>query len=145
MTAKKPGVDLDKFCQELHLGRHDEDLPRLLEAFSLRVQEVGAKVRWRLTVDVPEIGTVVVDEDNVTLLEMETAERIAGTSWLTLDPRRSARNSAALIQAALMHRYGMDRAGAAEAIKALTTRDLVGSFVEYLADADPFPVADPSI
>ena len=138
------GVDLDKFCQELHLGRHDAELPRLLEAFSLRVQQVGAQARWRLTVDVGDLGPLVVDEDNMTLLEMETAERISGSTWVTLDPRRSARNSAAVVTAALMHRHDLSRAEASEAIRHLTARDLAGSFSEYLSDADPFPAADPS-
>ena len=148
MPAKKAaaprGTNVTKFCQEVAIGRHDDDLQPIAEAIGQRIVSKGARLRWRLTVELPDIGTLVVDEDNVTLLEMETAERIAGCTWLTLDPRQSARKMHAVIAAALIHRNGMTEADATEAMGGLTALDVVRSLSEYMADADPFPGAGPS-
>lgn len=133
--------DLEKFCQELALGRHDDDLPTLLEAFGARVVAKAARVRWRITLDLPDLPAFTVDEDNLTLLEMETAERMSGSSWLTLDPRQSAKKAVAILSAALVHRVGLTEAGARERLSGVTTMHAAGAVSEYLADADPFPSA----
>lgn len=146
MPAKKAAqprsTDLTKFCEELAIGRHDDDLPTLLEAFGARVVAKSARVRWRFTVTLDDLGTLVVDEDNLTLLEMETAERLAGCTWLTLDPRGSAHKATAILTAAIMHRHDLDESDARKALSGLSTMHLLGdAFTEYLSDADPFPSA----
>lgn len=135
------GTDVKKFCQELTLGRHDDNLPALLEAFGGRIIAKSAKVRWRITLDLPDLSGFCVDEDNLTLLEMETAERLGGVSWLTLDPRQSAKKAIAVLTAALMHRHELTESEARERLSGLTAMQVAQSVSEYLSDADPFPSA----
>jgi hypothetical protein len=145
MPAKKAAapraVDVTKLCEELALGRHDDRLQDLAEAVGHRIVTKGAKMRWRITVTLGDLGELVVDEDNVTLDEMETAERLAGATWLTLDPRQSARKMRAVLAAAVMHRHGLTEADALEALSGLGALAVVESLSEYMADADPFPSA----
>jgi hypothetical protein len=140
-AAQPRSVNVTKLCEELALGRHDDRLQDLAEAVGHRIVSRGAKLRWRITVALPDVGTLVVDEDNVTLDEMETAERLAGCTWLTLDPRQSARKMRSVLTAAVMHRCDRSEAEAVEVLAGLGALEVVKALSEYLADADPFPSA----
>lgn len=142
-SAATKGTDLTKVCQEIALGRHDDRLPELHKALGGRFVAMSAKPRWRFTVTVDD-ELLTVDEDNLTIDEMEDAERMASCTWLTLDPRGSARKAKAMIVAALMHRRGLTESEAREKVAPLTVMDLTAAFSEYVTDADPFPSADPS-
>lgn len=131
--AAPKGVDVDKFLEELVLGRHDGRLEDLFGAFRTRVEQKDGDVRWRLTLD-----DLVVDEDNLTLLECETAERLSGQSWLTLDPKMSAHNCVSILIAALMHREGLTGKEARERIGSLTAMEIATNVrSEYLAVPAP--------
>lgn len=134
MPPSKRTDPLTKLIADLALGRYDDRLTDLFSAFTHRLVAKGGAVRWRLTWD-----DLVIDEDNMTLLECETAERLAGKTWLTLDPKRSAQDCTALLAAALHHRKSLPLDQAREALSALTVRRVVDDVLsEYLSDPDPF-------
>lgn len=136
MTAKK-AVDIDKLVEELLIGRHDARLSDLFAAFRHRVTDLGGATRWRLTWD-----DLVVDEDNLTLLECETAERLSGKTWVSLTPQTAAHDCVAILAAALVHRRGMSASEARDALAALTVKQVADEVLsEYLAVPAPFDSA----
>jgi hypothetical protein len=140
MTAKRAApkaIDLDKVMQEVALGRHDERLMELAKATGERFLAAGKEVRWRIALPNPAID---VDEDTVTLGMVERAERLTGRSWLVLDPRKSARDSAAICRAYLEH-HGTEAAEAAELVAAVPVKVLVDALSEFEATR-PFDPTD---
>lgn len=131
-AARKPS-DVDKFLADLALGRMDDRLEDLFLGFVSRLSNAGGAVRWRLTWD-----GLVVDEENLTLLECETAEQLAGKTWLTLSTR-SAHDCVSILSAALVHRRGLSVVEARDALAGLTVAEVAGVVrSEYLAVPDPF-------
>jgi hypothetical protein len=135
--AAPKAVDIDKLIEELLIGRHDERLSDLFSAFRHRVSELGGATRWRLTWD-----DLVVDEENLTLLECETAERLSGKTWVSLTPQVAAHDCAAILSSALMHRRGVTAAEARDTIAGLTVKQIADEVLsEYLAVPAPFDSA----
>lgn len=132
-------MDAKKVAADIAMGRADGELQELFDALVGRVAEIGAKRRWRV-----EALGLVVDEDNITLAELETAERLSGRTWLVLDPRQSARSAVAVLASALHHRSGVELVDAQRQAGELSALSVAASCSDYLADADPFPVAGSS-
>lgn len=133
-AASKRPDPLDKLMADIALGRHDGRLTELFSTFVERLSQKGAGVRWRLTWE-----DVVVDEENLTLIECEMAERLAGKTWLTLDPKRSATDCMSILTAAVSCRRGIPVDQAREALSSLTVHQVANEVrSEYVADPDPF-------
>jgi hypothetical protein len=137
-AAKKPTtVDVDKFMQEVALGRHDDRLGELMQSVGSQALQTRTMIRWRLT-----LGDLVVDEDNLTLLEAERCEKLTGQSWHALDPRRSASTCAAIMQAAIECRDGVSSAEARERLAPVTVKAWADDvFSEYTVSPAPFDSA----
>lgn len=119
-------TDVDKFTEELALGRHDDDLPRLVEAIGGRIVAAGGGTRWRIS-----LADVVVDEDNLTLDECEKIEKATGRSWLTLSPAHSATQARAVLRVALQSRLGLSDAETDDRLSKITVREVAEALSEY--------------
>lgn len=129
-----------KLAQEIMLGRHDDDLPDIVKAVGERAVTTRTEVRWRLTLD-----DLVVDEDNLTLFELERVEAITGKSWLAIDPRRKASHCIAFLQAALESREGLSADDARERLGGLTVKQVADDVLsEYVVQPAPFGSASES-
>lgn len=128
-----------ELAKEIALGRHDDDLPEIVEAVGLRAVERRVEVRWRLT-----FGDLVIDEENLTLDELVRVEELTGKTWLTLDPKRSARAARAFILAALESREGLSPADAAERLSDVTAHEVGDGVSEYAVADAPFDSASES-
>ena len=128
-----------KLAKEIALGRHDEDLPEIVEAVGLRAVERRVEVRWRLT-----FGDIVIDEDSITVGELCRVEEMTGKTWVVLNPRRSAGAAKAFLQAALEHREDLSAADASARVDAMSASDLAGALTEYVIDDAPFEQAPES-
>lgn len=136
--AAPKGVDVDKFLEELVLGRHDARLAEIFATFTARLKADDGAVRWRLTWD-----GLVVDEDNLTLLECETAEMLSGKTWISLDPKNSARDCVSVLAAAMSHRRQISVKEARDQLADLTVMDVADNVrSEYLAV--PAPLGGPT-
>ena len=139
--AKKAAQpSLDKLLQEIIIGRHDDRLADLFTVFRTRLEQKGGAVRWRLSWD-----DIVVDEDNLTLLECETAERLSGKSWITLSPTNSAHDCVSVLTAAVHHRREVTITEARAMLADLTVMDVADKVrSEYLAVPAPLdpPTSD---
>jgi hypothetical protein len=130
--------DVTKLAQEILIGRHDDHLKELVEAIGQRAVETRTEVRWRLTFD-----DLVVDEDNVTLLELERVEQLTDRTWLTVQPRNKASHCLAFLQAALEQRKGLSASDARDQLAGLTARQVVdGVLSEYVVSPAPFDSPD---
>lgn len=129
-----------KLAQEILIGRHDDDLPDLVKAIGERAVTTRTEVRWRLT-----LGDLVVDEDNLTLFELERVEKITGQSWLAIDPRRKASHCIAFLQAALEAREGLSADDARGRLKDITAKTVADEVLsEYVVQPAPFDSASES-
>lgn len=126
-----------QLAKDVALGRYDAELPALVQAVGLRAVQLKTEVRWRITVD-----ELVIDEENVTLGELERVEAITGRTWLQVEPRQRARDCAAFMRAAMEARSGIDAATAADRVRAMTALEVMASLSEYLVEAPaPFESA----
>ena len=141
MPAKKAAAKPDvyaKAVEELLIGRYDDRLTELYAAFRQRLVDLNGATRWRLSWD-----DIVVDEDNLTLLECETAERLSGKTWVALNPQVAAHDCVAILTAALVHRRSITPSEARDALAGLTVMQVADEVrTEYLAVPAPFDSAD---
>jgi hypothetical protein len=137
-----PVEDAELWAQHVMLGRWDRHLGLIVKAIGERAVVAAGGVRWRLNWADQDL---VVDEDNLTLLEVERAEQLSGKTWLSLNPRQSAKDCIAFLQAAVELRKEMSAKDARAALSGLTMRQVGDMLVEYVADGPvPFDSADPS-
>jgi hypothetical protein len=133
-TTAAPQVDrevVDEWLQHVMLGRWDSHFPDVIKVIGERALVAGGGVRWRLTWD--DEG-IVVDEDNLTLLEVERVEQLTGKTWLSLEPRSSARDCVAFLTAALEARKGLSKDEVRERLSSLTTKQVGEMLGEYLSE-----------
>jgi hypothetical protein len=92
--------------------------------------------RWRLHLDgFPEVTT-----DELTLDEVETAERVCGVPYVLLNPHASAKEAKALL-VLLMMRGGVPEKDALKAAGKLPLKTLAGAFVYEFPDELPATLA----
>jgi hypothetical protein len=103
---------------------------------------------WLLHLELEDGSTLEASTDDLTLDELEVAERVSGVAWAALNPLRSAKVAKGLLALLLIRQNlatGMDR-GTAEA-KALevagqvTARQLSDAFT-YQPPTEGFPELD---
>lgn len=79
---------------EIGEGTYDGQLGDVIAAVLERLTETQATLNWRVTLE----GDTW-DAETVTLAELAYAEKLAGTSYLTLDPTRTMGHLVALMVA----------------------------------------------
>lgn len=130
-----------KIAQEILIGRHDDDLPALVKAIGERAVTTRTEVRWRLT-----LGDLVVDEENLTLLELERVENLTGKSWLVVDPRKTAGYCIAMLQAAIESREGLSPDDARKRLTDITAKQIADEVLsEYVVQPAPFGSESPTM
>lgn len=127
-------TDLDSGSVVLAIkgGDLDGHLVELLEAIQLRFAHGTTEQKWKVTFD----GDVFT-QDDLTLAEAATVERITKQSWANLNPVVSATECQAIIAACLHHRQGLKIADAMAKVGAMTTEDAVASIGSYEVDRAP--------
>ena len=91
--------------------------------------------RWRVKLEgFPEITT-----DDLTLDDIETAEKVAAVPWVMINPLASAKEAKALLTVMLM-RAGVPEGEALKAAGKTTLRKLATAFVYELPDRQPATV-----
>lgn len=126
-------MSLTKTIAEVAEGRHDGNLHDLMLAIRHRIEAGATAFLWRVTFE-----DVTVTEEDVTLDEMETAERIAGRNWSQLNPAVSAGNCRALLIAALVSRQGMSEKDARERVGKVAVHSLLDGIDSYEVTPPPF-------
>ena len=80
--------------EDITAGDYDGRLDQVIAAVLARLSEVGSTLNWRITLE----GDTW-DAESVTLAELAYAEKLAGVSYLTIDPTRSMGHLVALLVA----------------------------------------------
>lgn len=128
-TTKDPSK---KIVAEILTGRHDGHFDDFIKAMQERAADGAVAFRWRL-----RFGDHDWTEETVTLGEIEAAERLAGTTWINLNPRSSARHCLALIIARLHKIDGLDIAAAREKAETVSGAQLADVVSEYEVVSPP--------
>jgi hypothetical protein len=88
--------------------------------------------RWRITLE----GFPDVTTDELTLDDIETAEKVAGVPWVIINPLASAKEAKALLTLLLI-RAGIPEAEALKAAGKTTLKKLAGAFRYEMPDRQP--------
>lgn len=127
-----------QIAKDLAMGRYDAEIPAIVEAVALRANQLKTDVRWRITLE-----DLVVDEENVTLDELVRVEELTKRTWLSVDPRKSARDCKAFMQAVLESRAGLSAAEAVERLGSMRAPEIMAALAEYVVEP-PAPFDSPS-
>lgn len=125
---------MTSISERIVAGELDGELADILQALHQRNVERVVTTRWRV-----RLGDLVVTEDDVTLDELEMAERLARRSWQTLHPVQSAASAKALLVAAHVHRLGMSESDAKATVGKLTGGDVIDAVDTIEVPGRPFP------
>lgn len=98
-------TDSEAVLESVKAGDHDKVLVDLIEAVRLRFTFGQVAQKWVLSYRDGD-DTHEVREDDLTLGEARTVERLSGTSWGLLNPASSGSECLAIICACLHHRHG---------------------------------------
>lgn len=97
-------------------------------------RETLPEVRWRIRLEgFPDLTT-----DELTLDDIETAEKVCGVPWVLINPLASVKEAKALL-ALLLMRAGVPEAEALKAAGKTTLRKLAGAFTPELSTREPSP------
>lgn len=119
-------------CASILAGEFDGHLADVLAAIVKRQQSGFSSMRWRLRLDGVEIT-----EDDMTLAEAKTVEKITNLSWVTIEPTRSAVHMSAILVAAAHHRDGLSIEEAEERVDAHSANEIMGALDQYEVNPSP--------
>lgn len=140
MAARKATDPIQRFQQEVALGRFDEHLVAVSLTLGARLVEIAARSPW-----VIEVAGITIDEDELTLRQMAVVERVTGKKWADIDPLDSAVMAAAIVETVLISRDGLSAEEAREKVDAITVTEFVaGVSRRQVSLPDPLPAAAPS-
>jgi hypothetical protein len=98
-------TDTEAVLESIKAGDHDEQLVGIIEAVRLRFTYGSVAQKWKLAYTADD-EDFEVREDDLTLGESRTVERLAGTNWGLLNPASTSSECLAIIAACLHHRHG---------------------------------------
>lgn len=137
MAARKEVDPIQRFQQEVALGRFDEHLVAVSLTLGARLVEIAARSPW-----VIEVAGITIDEDELTLRQMAVVERVTGKKWADIDPLDSAVMAAAIVETVLISRDGLSAEEAREKVDAITVTEFVaGVSRRQVSLPDPLPAA----
>ena len=140
MAARKEVDPIQRFQQEVALGRFDDHLVAVSLTLGARLVEIAARSPW-----VIEVAGVTIDEDELTLRQMAVVERVTGKKWAEIDPLDSAVMAAAIVETVLVSRDGLSSEDARAKVDAITVTEFVaGVSRRQVSLPDPLPEAAPS-
>ena len=113
-------------------GQADGHLVAILEAVRKRFQHGSTEQKWKI-----EFDGDVFTQDDLTLAEAATVEKLTGTTWAQLNPTVSAQECQCIIAACLHHRQGLTVKEAMARAGAMTTEDAVAAIGSYEVERAP--------
>lgn len=120
----------DTTIDQIGEGDHDGRLGDIIAAVLARIAETETTLNWRITLE----GDTW-DAESVTLAELAYAEKLAGTSYLLLDPTKYMDHLVALIVAHFKVVDGLKPDMAIEKARKYTVADLRDIVTLYEAGA----------
>lgn len=129
---EQESIDADAIIDAVKSGELDGRLVNILEALRLRFQHGTTEAKWKITFDGSEFT-----QDDLTLAEAATVEKITRTTWAQLNPVTSATECQAIIASCLHHRQGLKIAEAMEKAGAMSTEDAVAGISSYEVERAP--------
>lgn len=134
MTEYDDATDLDpgSVVSAVKTGELDGSLNDLLEAIRMRLIHGTTEIKWKVAFEGEEFT-----QDDLTLAEAATVEKITRTTWANLNPTVSATECQAIIAACLHHRQGVKIADAMERVGSMSTEDAVAAIGSYEVDRAP--------
>lgn len=99
--------DTEVVLESIKAGDHDSDLVGLIEAVRFRFTHGQIQQKWCLAYTADE-DELEVREDDLTLGEARTVERLTGMDWGRLNPATTGSECLAIIAACLHHRHGKE-------------------------------------
>lgn len=130
MEEDTPDVGL--IVDQIKSGEFDGQLVQLIEAIRVRFENGTTTQRWKIVWDGREFT-----EDDLTLAEASTVEKLTGTSWGLLNPVSSAQECQSIIASCLHHRDGTKLVDAAKIAGAIPAAEAVKAISAYEVDAAP--------
>lgn len=120
-------------CAEIMSGEYDGKLADVLAAIVRRQQDGATAMRWRITFD-----GLALTEDDLTMAEAKTVEKITGRSWAVINPWQTAADCSAIIVAAVHHREGVPLDEAEGRVDSRPMQDIVSAIEQY--EVTPAPL-----
>ena len=124
--------DVGAVVDQIKSGDYDGQLVTLIEAVRTRFENGTTAQRWKI-----DYQDRIFTEDDLTLAEAATVEKITGTSWGLLNPVSSANECQSIIAACLHHRDGLKMVDAMKQAGALTAAEAVKAISAYEVDVAP--------
>lgn len=124
--------DVGAVVDQIKSGDYDGQLVTLIEAVRTRFENGTTAQRWKI-----DYQDRIFTEDDLTLAEAATVEKITGTSWGLLNPVSSANECQSIIAACLHHRDGLKMVDAMKQAGELTAQDAVKAISAYEVDVAP--------
>jgi hypothetical protein len=107
----------DDIIAGIRNGDYDEDIGRILNAITPRFQVGAIGYRWKI--NLPDL---ILDEDQLTVGELEDIERVTGLSWTRCDLPNllsSAKRWSGFLQVLYMSRAGLNADEASERVRGM--------------------------
>lgn len=137
MAARKEVDPIQRFQQEVALGRFDDHLVAVSLTLGARLKEIAARSPWVLNV-----AGIHIDEDELSLRQMAVIERVTGKDWTEVTPYGSAVMAAAIVETVLISRDGLSAEEAREKVDAITVTEFIaGASRRQVQLPDPLPAA----
>lgn len=124
--------DVGAVVDQIKSGDYDGQLVTLIEAVRTRFENGTTAQRWKI-----DYQDRIFTEDDLTLAEAATVEKITGTSWGLLNPVSSANECQSIIAACLHHRDGLKMVDAMKQAGSLTAAEAVKAISAYEVDVAP--------
>lgn len=124
--------DLTEITEDIKAGSYDGQLVSIIEAVQLRLQHGTTALKWRVRWE-----DHTFTEDDLTLAEAATVEKLTGSSWGTLNPLSSASDCQAIVASCLHHRTGVTMKDALAEAGKVTVDGMVERIDSYEVERAP--------
>lgn len=131
--ATKTELSASKIIATIAEGRMDGQLADIMTAVQSRAAAGATAFYWSA-----EYDGVRFTEQDVTLDELETAERLSGRNWSYIAPAASAGACRALFTAVLMHRHNLTEQAAKDRVASWPVDGVLKGIGQYEVTGAPF-------
>jgi hypothetical protein len=124
--------ELSDVVDDIKAGSYDGQLVSIIEAVQLRFQHGTTALKWRVRWE-----DHTFTEDDLTLAEAATVEKLTGSSWGTLNPLSSAQDCQSIVASCLHHRTKVTLKDALAEAGKVTVDGMVDRIDSYEVDRAP--------
>lgn len=126
-TKTSPG---QQAAMDMTLGKFDDDLATVYEAFLNRIDATGHGIKWKL--DLPDLH---ITQDDLTLGECVRLERESGMDWQQMSgPLASGEHARRFLVLFFETRLNLSAEDAAARADAMGINDVTNAFGAYIGD-----------